>query len=387
MKRVLMFVSIVSIFLGISAFSCGSKELEGAKVYIKNKEWDKAKEQLNIEITNNPQSDEAYYWYGYVLAEEGDFKGMNEYYNKSLAISPNFSENIQNDKMINWQKNYNNGIDQYKKMADLPDGEQKNKAAEETIKSFYNATVCNPDSANTFLMLTYAYLSGAKYDEAETSSQRYLELNKSANAYGLLADVLYARGAVKMDKYAASGDKNDSLAAVKIYEQEIDVLLKAKKEFPEETSLLTKLLNAYIGANKIELATDSFKEAVQKDPQNKLFRYNFGVVLLNLKKYNESVEQFKKAIEIDPEYSEALNNLAVSYVLWGAKIREDNEANKIDNDDYKPKFQSAIEPLQKYLELNPEDPKVWDLLGRVYANIGENEKANEAFEKAEQFNQ
>ena len=57
----------------------------------------------------------------------------------------------------------------------------------------------------------------------------------------------------------------------------------------------------------------------------------------------------------------------------------------IGHKEYQEKFTSALDPLKKYLEVTPEDSKVWELLGKIYANLGMSEESKEAFDKADLY--
>ena len=70
---------------------------------------------------------------------------------------------------------------------------------------------------------------------------------------------------------------------------------------------------------------------------------------------------------------------------WGAAQQEKAIADDSDDVSYKEKFEAAVEPLEKYLESNPEDASIWNYLGKVYANLGDTEKSKEAFDKADQY--
>ena len=84
------------------------------------------------------------------------------------------------------------------------------------------------------------------------------------------------------------------------------------------------LSNAYIAADKLDVAKDAFKEGVAKEPENKFYRYNYGSLLLNAQEYEAAAAQLEKAFEIDPDYENAIYNLAVTYVKWGAKDERRN---------------------------------------------------------------
>src|SRR5690606_22596083 len=118
-------------------------------------------------------------------------------------------------------------------------------------------------------------------------------------------------------------------------------------------------------------------------PSNKYYRYNYGVLLLEANDFDGAEDHFLKAIEIDPDYSNAVYNLAATYVKWGTQLRDKAEADGVEDDTFKEKFSSALPQLEKYLELNPDDAQIWELLGRVYANLGMTEKSMEAFDMAD----
>ena len=63
------------------------------------------------------------------------------------------------------------------------------------------------------------------------------------------------------------------------------------------------------------------------------------------------------------------------------------EAIETNSDDltYKEKYGLAVAPLERYLEEKPEDANIWNYLGKVYANLGETAKSQEAFDKADLY--
>ena len=110
MKRVLSIILLLSIALGFSAFQCSSTELTSAKLYIQQKNYDKAVESLKKEVEKNPKSDEGFYLLGYVLGEQGDIEGMLDNYDKSTAISNKFAKNIAESRKYHWADGFNKGV-------------------------------------------------------------------------------------------------------------------------------------------------------------------------------------------------------------------------------------------------------------------------------------
>src|SRR5665811_1232220 len=95
---------ITALFLGIifTGFQCASTERTSAKLYIQQKNYDKALEVLKKDIEKNPQSDEGYFLMGDIYGEKGQYDQMVSSYNKSLAISKNFEKDITNKKIHYW---------------------------------------------------------------------------------------------------------------------------------------------------------------------------------------------------------------------------------------------------------------------------------------------
>jgi len=117
-----------------------------------------------------------------------------------------------------------------------------------------------------------------------------------------------------------------------------------------------------------------------------VYYYNLGVLILEEDKYEEAVDLFQSAIELDPDYSDAYYNLGVAYVNWGVELREKAVAERDDEDKrYLEKFELALPNLQRVIEDRPNDAQLWETLGRLYANLDRVQEAEDAFERADRI--
>ncbi|MCB0731178.1 MAG: tetratricopeptide repeat protein [Ignavibacteriae bacterium] len=378
MKRVLSIILLLSIALGFSAFQCSSTELTSAKLYIQQKNYDKAIESLQKEVEKNPKSDEGFYLLGFVLGEQGDISGMLDNFSKSSQISTKFAKNIEESKRYHWADGFNKGVQLFNRGAKAGDTDSANVIFQQAIDKFNGAIQCQPDSADTYKNLAYAYINMGDRDAAIEPYKKVVELSKSEDAYVSLGD-LYVQKAVMLKDSGKEEEGNKS------FNEAIKILEEGRKEHPMSGDILLLLSNSYIGANKLDVAKDAFKDGVLQDPENKFYRYNYGSLLLNAEEYPEAAAQLEKALEIDGEYENALYNLAVTYVKWGANMREEMEAKGEESEEYKAKFEAALPLLEKYLTIKEDEGAVWDLLGKVYANLGMSEKSKNAFEKADLY--
>lgn len=93
---------------------------------------------------------------------------------------------------------------------------------------------------------------------------------------------------------------------------------------------------------------------------------NIGYALLQQKKYTEAIEQFTKAITIDPYWDYPYNNRGYCMLQLGD-------------------IEHALLDLDSSFEMNPYDSFVWRNLGAYYLATHEFEKAMQHFEEAEKI--
>ena len=380
MKRILIIIALLAMVFGFAAFQCSSSELTSAKLYIQQENYDKAKEVLLQEVQNNPLSSEGNYLLGYLYGEEGDFAKMVEYYDASLAIENKFEKEISDSKMYHWANNFNKGVSAFNKAAETTSEDSTKMYFENAIENFENSIMLEPDSSGAYQNLALAYLNSGRPDDAVEPLKTLLDIKKSENTYVMLGQIYVNQGEALNSK----GTAQDSALAIEKLDEAIKYLQEGRKLFPENSDILLYLSNAYIKSNKLDVAMDAFESGVKQEPENQYYRYNYGVLLLQANEFEEAEAQFKKAIEIDPDYTNAYYNIAATYVKWGTTLRDQAEAEETGSTEYLKKFEAALPYLEKYVELNPDDAAMWELLGKVYANLGMTEKSTEAFEKADE---
>jgi tetratricopeptide (TPR) repeat protein len=78
---------------------------------------------------------------------------------------------------------------------------------------------------------------------------------------------------------------------------------------------------AYAMKGKITQAIEEYKKALEYDPEDKDIHYNLGYLLAKRNRYKEAIEEYKKAIKGSAEDKEAYYNLSVIY----ATIIKDQE--------------------------------------------------------------
>lgn len=377
-KSNLIYAAFIVFGMLLMGYQCSSTEITSAKLYIQQKNYDKALEVLQKEIQKNPNSDQGYYLMGVVYSEKGDYKNMVQSFDKSLSISKTYEKEIKDYKKSTWFTVFNRGVAFFQRAAKIQDEDSMMVYFDKAVADFKAAAEIEPDSADSYKNLAFAYMSKGDNESAIAPLQKIIALEKSKDGYKYLGEIYYVMGSNLKNQ----GKEEE---AKSYFNKAIDVLSEGRKLYPDDTDMLLFLSNAYIGADRISEATSQFEAGVKAEPNNKYYRYNYGVLLLGAEKFAEAEEQFKKALEIDPNYNNAIYNLGVTYLKWGLAIQKKAEAeNKID-ESYKEKYRAALPYLEKAVEMPEADANTWELLGRVYSVLGMTEDANKAFNKADEL--
>jgi len=157
----------------------------------------------------------------------------------------------------------------------------------------------------------------------------------------------------------------------------------------------------YYNLKQYENALESFSRAIEIQSNISTFYNDRGCVYVDLKKYDEAISNFDKAIELNPDYTEAYKNRGCVYVYsekyWEA-LSDFNKAIELNPDCAEFYFNrghvyadlwkndEAILNLNKAIELNPNYAEVYNVLGQIYNNSKKYDEAISNFDKAIELN-
>ncbi len=366
-----------------SAYQCASTEITSARLYIQQKNYDKAEEVLKKEVTKNPQSEEGWYLTGFVKHEKRDYKGMYDAFQNALKIGKKYEREINQLLKASWAENFNDGVNYFNSANRSSDPDTVKILRQKSINAFETAIMMQPDSNDTYRNLVFVYLSAGDLDGSIEPTERWVKRVKSLESYQVLTEIYYTKAEQQWMKYLSSKNAQDSVKAIELYQITEKYASEGLKKYTDDGTLNSFLFNTYISLGKRDLALQKAKDAVDANPNDKFTNYNYGTMLLEAKDYENAVKYFKKALEIDPNYENAIYNIAACYINWGIQVREKEEETNATNRTYKKYFEDARKYLEQLVELTPNDYKTWERLGQVYAVIGLKEKAEEAFNKAD----
>ncbi|TLY30905.1 MAG: tetratricopeptide repeat protein [Ignavibacteria bacterium] len=281
---ILVSIGVLAVWLIVTGFQCGSSEMTTAKLAYSQHNLEKADSSFAKEAEKNPANAEAWYYLGRVRLERGNYAGMVEAYKQSLAAGKEFEPRIIEDKKFAWAQMLNKGVGHHNRSVALEkDPSKKDSAAayrKMAIDTYRLAIVINPDSAITYQNLAVDdHLSG-NYDEEIGYLKKALEIRKSPELSMMLinAYIQKAENAKKADKTTEAAEN---------FNQAIAAMAAARAANPGDEEMLGTLINVYIEAGRTKDALPLIKEAVEKDPKNKVYQNDLGLLLLDQQNYEE----------------------------------------------------------------------------------------------------
>lgn len=169
-----------------------------------------------------------------------------------------------------------------------------------------------------------------------------------------------------------------------------------------------KVQNTSVQRNMLLEASGHLQEAIRIHPTYKNAYLLLGNCYNYLKQYEQSIQYFQKALELDPGYQDAITNLGITYRAAGkyyGQERNDlnraiqylNQANTMQPRDYETlrllgvayglggQNNRAIEYFTQAKNIAPNNAKIWFDLGNAYNHAGDEANAQKHFQKAQEL--
>lgn len=251
-----------------------------------------------------------------------------------------------------------------------------------------------PADALTIAVNSYksAYTTSDKYDSDVRQSIGNAKALVATKGNALFDAKKYAEAMVEYDNTVQLSSAINEIDTASIYNaalcaQVSENWMAAADRFklcasynykPDVTYLNTA--TSYIRAGKNDDAMNFLKEAIQKAPSNKYLYWTLGTIAMDINDDALVETNLKKAIELDPNYSDAYFNLGSYFFGKGIDLRKQaNEmTDKAKSDAALAKsleyYTIASAPLEKYCELVPKDKDVLKSLWQIFRTLKNAEK-------------
>ncbi len=191
------------------------------------------------------------------------------------------------------------------------------------------------------------------------------------------------------------------------FEQAEEWINKGRALYPENLDLIFAEANVYLTSGNIPEARRVLELAIERDPDNANLHYAFAVNFDQMSKdtvfseeerefaYEEAIKAYEKAIELRPDYFDAIYNLGALYFNRGIQLflQADNilregyttenlkKSSKLEEKSKEVWSENAQPYLEKALSLIDEDDVNYEIVLRslreLYMRTGQNEKLEE----------
>jgi tetratricopeptide (TPR) repeat protein len=251
---------------------------------------------------------------------------------------------------------------------------------------FQRALGINLDFPDALLELANIRMAAKKYPEAEDLLRRYVRVSRDpANGYYKLAMVersLHETAAANRDLNSfktsskSSGDgplpfenlfdylnNRSKLAAGARTQLDLAELTNEVKKHPDQPQNLYLLAEAYLKGGDKENASSTIERLDQLAAGDYRTLAGIGVLLARFHLYDDAIQQFRRALEVNPNSDDVKFDLANAYFKKRAYVQ-------------------ALEIAQQVSPDEQRDDAYMALLGDIYAHLGKDEPARKIFQDA-----
>lgn len=369
--------SIVFIILLMTSSSLATAQKSNLSAYerhIKSDDYSKAKEAIDAAIVHRDTRSNATAW-----ANHGDIYRL---------LYMRKTEGLQNPLLTS--------ADSYRKALEL----------DSKARTFFRPVSEEYEQLGNFIFQEAVN----KYNErAYTTSARYYEYSEDIAAYynkidslAIFNQGLAYEGAEEYDKAIAAYQRTADLgySGPRAYssivfilqkteqsERALELLAKARKEYPNDIDLLTSEVNLFLEFGRIEDALGNLSTMIELGNATQVIYYSRAYIYNALGMFDKAEGDYLEALKLDASYFDA--NYALGAMYYNMGVEKQNEANQLDDNEAYAKEKKASEELIKkgipYLEkastAKPEDPSVLFALKQSYAQANMLEKYKEVSDK------
>lgn len=204
------------------------------------------------------------------------------------------------------------------------------------------------------------------------------QLEKAAEYYGVLVAGAYPMMGIYnglADVYARM-DRKAEVAPL------MDLLVE---RFADDSTAYVTAVGILLGLGDNEHSEIILNKAIEKWPSDPFLYLAMGVAYENSKQGDKAEEAYKKALELNPDYAEAIYNLGAFYVNQGIDIQ--NQARNLPLDataEYdalsakaNALFEQSIPYLEKIVDAQPNNVDALNTLRGIYIQLNQMDKASD----------
>lgn len=289
----------------------GQEAVTKAQALVAKGDNELALAQFEKAIEVNPTLTVAYLGAGDIYREKGDFPAAEKNYRQAATLEP-----------TNFSAQYLHGLSL-----------QLLDRLSDAVRAYLRALTIRPDDFNSNLNL----------------GTTYLQLNEPGQA------LPYAQRAAKISPKSAEARTNLG-AAYSLLNRHAEAIVEYQQaaELTELSApLLLNLATSLGRVGRYEEMVNTLEQLTKSEPTSNAYE-RLGSGLFRLRRYDESLGAYRKAVEIDPNNYPAHNGIGVCLINQWIFSNETDE----------PARQEALGAWRKSVQIERDQPIILELLGR-----------------------
>ena len=319
MTKTLRFQQLLIIFCVLFLSACESTVMREFNHHMAGNDFRSAQTMLNGELSQNPNSAEANYLMGNLLSREKNYEEANAYFERSLSSSFLFREHIDYLKERNYRLELNEGLNAW---------EQEN--AQRTIQHLNYANQIFPDRIEVYPTLGNAYEAAQQPAEAQRTYRRCLALDAENFQCGLnLAVSLFINREFSdaitfVSEFNEYYSTNPNLLKILAYSYlETGDPDKAEETFDKFLAVgfnyeaVKQFANELNNMGEIYRAEKYFTRCLEQRPRDRDVLNALSYIYLETGNFRLMVQANERLVSMEPENRLLLENLMLSYELYG----------------------------------------------------------------------
>jgi len=164
-------------------------------------------------------------------------------------------------------------------------------------------------------------------------------------------------------------------------EKALELISQGREEFPDSYSLLIDEANLYYKAGNNAKFKEKLEEAISMNPTEPTLYYNVGVMNMDQGNIDEAIVNFKKSIDLKPDYADAYNNIGAAIIEKAKPIIEEMNKSLADFDKYDKLqvqqfdiYREALPYYEEAYKINGKSISVVQTLMGLYENLDMGDK-------------
>ncbi len=303
MKSIL--VTLVSIFIaGLIFTGCASEELTSARLYIQQKNWEKAEEFLIKAMAAEPENPEIPYLLGNLIyAKKENWDKMNEMFDRALLIDPDkvilqgatVQTYVEQSMEKNWTVVYNKAISDFNSYRKLGKADGQD-ALNNAIAQLEIAIQINPKDSRSFTILSTCYFEKGDKDVTISMIKKAVEMAPEDFDSNLTAGQIL-------------GNYQDYNGALPYFKKAVELN-------PTDAKVIRHLAQSYYEIGEKENSIETYQTAIRNETDRKVkadLYFNLGVLYMQVDDFMAAEDNFYAAYDMNPNDVEALVGMAQTF--------------------------------------------------------------------------